>query len=297
MKILITGASGLIGKKLISILRQQGHQINVTARDKNKYTDLPAASVFQWDAIDNPDFPLKAIAGCDAIIHLAGYPVAEKRWTSEVKKKILVSRVRGTQQIVQALEKLSSQDRPQVFLSGSAIGFYGDRKQEKLSENSPPGDDFLAGVVTDWEQEAVKAIKLGVRTVLLRTGVVLSSEGGALKKMPPVIIGSGQNFISWIHIKDWVRLATYLMENESCTGAFNLVSPKPATQSDFAKALAKAKKFPLALWTPSFLLKIGAGQMSEMLMASQKVYPEKALAAGFKYDFNDLDSALKDIYS
>lgn len=296
MKILITGATGLIGQKLISFLGSQGHHVVAVVRDKKHITELPAEDVFQWDAIEDPDFPLKALGGCEAVIHLAGYPVAQKRWSSEVKKKILSSRVRGTRQLVQAFSKLNPAERPKVFLSASAIGFYGDRSEETLTENSPPGEDFLADVVTEWEQEALKAKKLEIRTVLLRTGIVLSQEGGALKKMPPVILGAGKNYMSWIHISDWVRLALYILQNEKGQGAFNVVSPEPVRQSDFARALAKAKKLPSALWTPQILLKWGAGQMSEMILASQKVYPEKALQMGFQFQFKQLNSALKDIY-
>ncbi len=283
MKILITGASGLIGRKLQKDLQKLGHTIVAVDRQ-------------QWDALRSAEFPVSLLQGCEAVIHLAGFPIAEKRWSREIKSKILDSRVRGTEQLVRALSQIQLGVRPHVFISASAVGFYGDRADEELNENSKSGNDFLADVVTQWETAAGAAQDLGIRTLFMRSGVVLARGGGALAKMPPVILGSGKNYMSWIHLQDWVNFVIQALGDDKISGVYNMVSPQPVTQAFFVKALARAKKIPVVLWTPKIIFKMALGQMSEMLLASQKVKPARVLYSGFQFQFPTLEKALKDIY-
>lgn len=296
MRILITGATGLLGKKLLIDLLKKGHTVVGIARDKSKIIELPEKQTYSWDALSDQDFPLAALKQCDAVVHLAGEPVAAQRWNEQVKKNILDSRTIGTQKIISAFKKLKENDRPQVFISGSAIGFYGDQGEKNLTESSAVGTDFLADVVQQWEAASLKALDLGVRTVILRTGIVLARSGGALEKMPPVVVGSGDNFMSWIHIQDWVNFAIESIENSKSEGIYNLVAPNPVTQSVFIADLAKERHVPVVMRVPQFVVSLAMGEMAQVLLASQKVQPKKMLAEGFKFQFPQLKQAFKDIY-
>lgn len=296
MKILVTGATGLIGKKLLIDLQKKGHTVAGVARDKKQLIEIPEDLGYSWDALTEEKFPVEALQGCEVIIHLAGYPIADKRWNEKVKKKILDSRVRGTRQLVAALAQIKKEDRPHTLISASAVGFYGDRGAEPLDESSSRGNDFLSDVVVQWEEEALKAKDLGLRTLLIRSGVVLSRSGGALEKMPAVKIGSGDNYMSWIHLQDWADFISHVLDDQKHEGIFNLVAPNAVQQSVFVRVLAQAKKIPFVLWAPKFMIQTILGQMSEMLLASQKVDPQRTLKTGFKFKFENIEDALKDIY-
>ena len=296
MRILITGASGLIGKKLLIDLLKKGHTVIGVGRDQNKMIELPEKQTYSWDALKDSEFPLQALKKCDAVIHLAGEPVAGHRWNEEVKKNILDSRVQGTRQIVSAMKKMKAADRPRVFISGSAVGFYGDAGSKNLDESSSMGNDFLADVVSQWENEAHQAKDLGIRSVIVRTSMVLARSGGALNKMPPVIIGNGQSYMSWIHIQDWVNFVIEAIENSEAEGIYNLASPHPVTQATFIKTLASERRIPLILRAPRFMVSFGMGEMATALLASQKVIPKKMVDEGFEFKFSELKSALRDIY-
>ena len=287
MKILITGITGLIGKKLKIDLEKSGHQIIGVSRTNSDYS---------WDAINSKEFPTDALKNIDVVIHLAGTPVAEKRWTEKIKSDILKSRVDGTAQLIQAIKKIKESERPQVFLAGSAIGYYGDQAENEINESSKSGSDFLADVVIKWEKELIKAENLGLRTVILRTGIVLAKEGGALAKMPPVVIGDGQNQMSWIHIKDWILIAEAAIKDKKYSGIYNLTAPNPVSQKDFVKALAKAKGFPMTLWAPKIIIQTVLGELSKVILTSQKVIPQKLISEGFQFKFKQIEAALKDIY-
>lgn len=287
MKILITGITGLIGKKLKIDLEKSGHQIIGVSRTNSDYS---------WDAINSKEFPVEALKNIDVVIHLAGTPVAEKRWTEKIKSDILKSRVDGTAQLIQAIKKIKESERPQVFLAGSAIGYYGDQAENEINESSKSGSDFLADVVIKWEKELIKAENLGLRTVILRTGIVLAKEGGALAKMPPVVIGDGQNQMSWIHIKDWILIAEAAIKDKKYSGIYNLTAPNPVSQKDFVKALAKAKGFPMTLWAPKIIIQTVLGELSKVILTSQKVIPQKLISEGFQFKFKQIEAALKDIY-
>ncbi len=296
MKILITGATGLIGKKLLIDLLKKGHTVVGVGRDKSKIVELPEKQTYSWDALSDQEFPLEALKDCDAVVHLAGEPVAAQRWNEQIKKNILDSRVIGTKKIISAFKKLKEAHRPKVFIAGSAIGFYGDQGQKNLTENASPGSDFLADVVQQWESEIIKADKLGIRTVILRTGIVLARSGGALEKMPPVVVGNGDNFMSWIHIQDWINFAIEAMENSESKGIYNLVSPHPVTQSVFIADLASERQVPFVMKVPQFVVGMVLGEMAQVLLTSQKVKPQKMLDEGFQFQFANLKQALKDIY-
>jgi len=296
MRILITGATGLLGKKLLIDLLKKGYDVVGIARDKSKIIELPEKQTYSWDALSDQEFPLAALKQCDAVIHLAGEPVAAQRWNDQVKKNILDSRIIGTQKIISAFKKLKENDRPKVFIAGSAIGFYGDQGEKNLTEKSEMGSDFLADVVHQWETESLKAQSLGIRTVIVRTGIVLARSGGALEKMPPLVIGSGDNFMSWIHIQDWTDFVVQALEKSKSEGIYNLVSPNPVTQTVFIGDLAAERHVPFVMSVPKFIVSTAIGEMAQVLLASQKVEPKKMLAEGFKFQFANLKEAFKDIY-
>ncbi|MFZ4404291.1 MAG: TIGR01777 family oxidoreductase [Pseudobdellovibrionaceae bacterium] len=299
MKILITGATGLIGKELGKALALKDHQLVVISRSAEKAKlVLPfPCEVIEGDLEKSP----LLLPAVDAVIHLAGTSVAEGRWTAEQKKSILESRVLGTRHLLQSLSAA-----PSVFISSSAIGIYGDRGDEELTESSSTGPGFLAEVCKQWEAEAEKIHARsgfsGVRTVYMRTGVVLARSGGALEKMLwpfragiGAALASGQQKMSWIHIDDLVQLFIFALENPSAQGAINAVAEKPVSNLDFSKTLAKILHRPLLPNIPTFVLKILFGEMAVVLTASQNIKPTAALNLGFAFRFKDLQSALDDL--
>lgn len=292
--ILITGGSGLVGQRITALLEKKGYQVAWLSRSAQS-----GRKSFIWD-IEKQEIDSKAIEWADAIIHLAGAGVAEKRWTPERKKLILESRTQSTQLLFSALEK--AEKRPNTFISASAVGFYGFNTGTALvDESSPAGSDFLAEVVKAWENEAKKMESLDIRTVLLRIGIVLDSEGGALGEMlkPPVSapLGSGDQWMSWIHIEDLSQMFIYALEKTTLQGVYNAVGPNPATNQQLTQEAAYAKgKTYLGIGVPGFVLKMVLGEMAAMVLGGNRVSCQKIQKTGFQFEFYELSAALKDIF-
>lgn len=275
MNVSITGASGFIGTRLSQALIQHGHSVRALPRSPSR-EDIPG----------------------DAIIHLAGEPVAQ-RWTPEVKQRIYSSRVEGTRHLVSVLG--ISAPRPRVFVCASAVGIYGSRGDEVLTESSSPGDDFLARLVADWERAAQAAETFGIRVATLRLGLVLG-KGGALAKMLPPFrlglggpLGSGKQWVPWVHLDDAVNLIIFAIENEHVQGPLNATAPNPVTNLEFTRHLAAALHRPAIFPVPPFALKLLYGEMAETVFASQRAIPAAARNAGFRFQYPDLAPALANV--
>ncbi|MEN2280696.1 TIGR01777 family oxidoreductase [Algoriphagus sp. SE2] len=292
--ILITGGSGLIGQRITSMLEAQGKSVAWLSRSKQSQKS------FIWD-IETGTIEPEAMEWADAIIHLAGAGVADKRWTEERKKLILGSRTKSTQMLYQAIEKADK--KPDTFISASAIGYYGfDTGTTLMEESSAAGSDFLAKVVIAWEAEVKKIESLHLRTVLLRIGIVLDKEGGALGEMlkPPVAapLGKGDQWMSWIHIDDLAKMFVFALEKTTLQGIFNAVSPNPATNYRLTHEAARAKGKPfIGIGVPGFVLSLILGEMSQMVTGGNRVSSQKIQKAGFEFDYPILIPALKDIFS
>lgn len=298
MTFLITGATGFIGGRLVRQLLADGHAVHYLARKRSEKFD-PSVVFHEWD-IHN-EAPLGDVPRVDAVIHLTGEPVAQ-RWTDDTKRRIRESRVRSTRNLVAAFGKLSA--RPEVMVSASAIGFYGDRGEETLTEQSAAGKDFLSTVCVEWEREAQKARQLGLRVVPVRFATVLGRESGAFPLMARPArfglgakFGDGKQWMSWIHVQDLVKLLIFAATNKSVADVLNGASPEPVRNGEFTKALGAALHKPAVFSVPRFALRLGLGEMSEMLLGSQRVLPEAALAAGFTYQFGRLSQALGELVS
>ena len=293
MKPLVTGATGFIGQQLCKALRTPNV---LTRRPEAVPTVLASAACFRWDPTAKTP-PVEALDGRDTVFHLAGEPVAEGRWNDAKKARIRNSRVVGTNNLVAGLGRMDKP--PKVMVSASAVGFYGSRGNEILSEDSPPASGFLADVCQEWENAAEAAADFGTRVVTIRIGMVLGKSGGGLAKMLPLFrlglggpLGNGRHWMPWIHVKDLVRLFVFAAAHEGVQGPVNGVAPNPVTNREFTRALGRAVRRPAVLPAPAFALRLGLGGFSEVLLASQRVTPGAALGAGFKFDYDDIDSAL-----
>ncbi len=296
MKILVTGASGLVGRSLLVELQKNGHIVHALVRNKNSLTELPAHQIFEWKNT-NAAIPLEAIEGCDAMIHLAGDPIADGRWTVEKKTRIQNSRWNGTAKVVEALAALPEGRRPKTLLNASAIGIYGDTGDSKVDESSPSAQDFLATTVARWEAEASKAEALGVRVCLMRFGVILARGQGALEKMGPVVLGDGAQWFSWIHIDDIVGIFLTALDHTSATGPINGTSPNPVHFADFARALARVLHRPyVPFGPPDAVLNLILGDVAQVVATGQKVLPKKAVALGYTFRHTDVLEALRAIF-
>lgn len=294
LTVAITGATGLIGSALVARLRARGHTVRRllhSPRDPNP-----------GDIVWNPAMgapPPAALAGADAVVHLAGEPVAH-RWNEARKRAIRESRVRSTELLAAAVRAMDP--RPRVFLSGSAIGWYGDREDTLLDESSGPGDDFLARVCVEWEGAAAPMADAGVRVVLLRTGIVLNPAGGALARLLPIFrlggggpLGSGRQWMSWIGLTDHIRAMEHALLTESMQGPANLVAPNPVTNAEFATTLGRVLTRPALVPVPSFALELLYGEMARAtLLAGQRVLPKALSAAGFEFTQPTLEGALRE---
>lgn len=296
MRTLVTGATGFIGKKLLDEIEDPV----VLSRNPDKaQAALKRGKAYRWDPIAGEP-PREAFDGVDEVIHLAGEPVGEGRWTAGKKQRIRESRTVGTTNLVRAVCSLPNP--PRVLVSGSAIGIYGDRGDEPLEERSAPGKDFLADVCREWEAAAEPARERGVRVVHPRTGIVLGPGGGALAKMITPFklglggrLGSGRQWMSWIHIDDMVGMLLFAAREDRVAGAMNAVSPTPVTNIDFTRALASAVHRPAIFPVPAFALRLLVGEFAQILLASQRVLPRAAEKAGYNYRFTDLNTALRSI--
>ena len=297
MKILITGATGLIGRALCQKLASAGHELIGLSRSKQPSTDLPVR-FYPWQPLTELP-PLAAFEGVEAVIHLAGESVAG-RWTPERKRQIRDSRVVGTRNLVAGLQQSGS--APSVFISGSAVGLYGDRGDATLTEQASPGHGYLVDVCREWEAEARQAETLGTRVVLLRTGVVLSPDGGALQTMLPAFqfgvagkLSNGRQWFPWIHLADIVGLILHALHTPEVRGPLNGAAPNPVTNEEFTKELAAVLNRPALFPVPKFALDLLFGEMAAVMLASQRVIPEAALQSGYRFQFPWLRQALKDL--
>ncbi|MEX2594060.1 MAG: TIGR01777 family oxidoreductase [Anditalea sp.] len=294
-KILITGGSGLIGNKLTSYLEKKGFKVAWLSRKPKKKKQKS----FGWD-IKNQTIDQKALNWCDAVIHLAGAGIADKRWTDERKKEILESRTLSARLLYQNIQKC--EQMPQTFISASGVNYYGfNSGSNLLDEQSSPGDDFLAETVIKWEEEVLKIQTLGIRTVVLRTGAVLDKKEGALAKMmkPPIAapLGSGNQYMSWIHINDLAMMYIHALTHEGISGIYNAVAPHPVLNKTFTKIAAKEKGKPfVGIPVPSFVLKTVLGEMANIVTGGSKVSSAKIQESGFKFKFPFVEEALQDIY-
>ena len=291
MKVLITGASGLVGTELQKSFAAQGYEMLLASR-KVATDDRH----IQWSVEDGFTDPEK-LEGIDAVVHLAGENVSGLRWTDDKKKAIRDSRVLGTRNVVDAISKLKN--KPKVFVASSAIGFYGERGDEEVTESSAAGDNFLAEVSKAWEAESRRAEDAGIRTVLLRTGIVLSKDGGALSTMlVPFklgvggVVGSGKQWMSWISLPDEIDVINFVIDNENIRGAVNAVSPNPVTNHDFTKTLGEVLYRPTFFPLPEFAVSMVFGEMGDvLLLASTKVLPKRLEDAGFEFKYPNLKEA------
>jgi len=292
MNITITGGTGFIGRPLVKRLLANGHSVHVLGR-----TAPPEGVPFSaWDPAEGEP-PQESLAGADAVVYLAGEPVAQ-RWTREARRRIRDSRVEGTRLLVAAVSRLSQ--KPSALICASAVGIYGSRGDEVLTESSPPGRGFLADLCQEWESSADLAGFLGLRVVKLRIGVVLGPAGGALQRMLPPFraglggrLGSGRQWMSWIYLDDLAALIRFAIEQPSLRGVVNTTAPNPVTNASFTAALAAVLKRPAVLPVPAFVLNIAFGRMAEILLDSQRVAPQAAQAAGFRFEYADLEPALR----
>jgi hypothetical protein len=304
MHVVITGATGLIGRPLARALVTAGHDVTALTRNVARAERLlPVRCIGKEWSPTGPVAP-DLLRGVDAVVHLAGEGVADRRWTTERKQTIRDSRVYGTRALVDAMASLPNTERPRVVVSASAIGYYGDRGDEQLDERSPPGRDFLAEVCAAWEHEAFKAAALGVRVVAVRIGIVLSSDGGALAKMLLPFrlgaggrVGSGRQWMSWIHVADLVALFTFALDNPTVSGPVNGVAPEPVVNRTFTAELGRALQRPALVPLPVFALRLAFGEMSSVLLASQRVSPAAAERLGFRFQHPRLPGALAEIVS
>lgn len=298
MDYLISGATGFIGRKLAAQLLARGNEVNYLGRKRSRALDS-RASFHYWNPEQTP--PLDSINRLDAIVHLAGEPIAQ-RWSEQVKRRIYESRIEGTRKLVSAMEKLKH--KPSVLVSASATGYYGDRGEETLTESSTPGADFLARLCVDWEREALAATAFGLRVVTVRIAVVLGKGGGALPRLLKPFrlglggrLGSGRQWMPWIHVDDLVRLLIFAAENSSVSGVLNGCAPQPVRNAEFTETLARALHRPAILPAPKFALRLALGEVADFLFVSQRVAPEATQKAGFEWKHPTLHEALQSVLS
>lgn len=300
-KIIITGATGLIGQQLTIKLTDMDYKITIFTRNPdNAQKKLPNVhKVVKWE-YDYVDEWLHELESVDAVIHLAGANLSTKRWNKEYKKLLYDSRIISTKKLIEAIKTVER--KPKVFITASAIGYYGNRSDEILTEESEAGKDFLANLCNDWEKEAKNVEQFGVRSVQIRTGLTLSRNEGALKQMLPAFkyfiggpLGNGKQWYSWLHIEDIVNIYVKALESEILSGPINAVSPNPVTMKKFAKILGDVLHRPSFFSVPKIILLPVIGQVAEVVTSSQRVVPEKLLNSSFKFKFEKLEDALRDI--
>ena len=287
MKVLVTGATGFVGSRLSQRLRDAGHEVLVVSRSEGK-------GDFDW----SEDGLRRGVDACDAIVNLAGENLFAKRWNPHQKQRLWSSRVEGTTR----LAALAAAKQPRCLVSASAVGWYGPHGDETLDENSPRGKDFLAELCLDWETATQAAIEAGVRTAIVRIGVVLGPGGGALQKMLPPFrlgvggpLGNGRQWVSWVHVGDLADLIVFLIEHKTAYGVFNATAPNPVSMKELAGTLGHVLHRPTVFAVPAPMLKLALGEVSSILLTGQRVQPRRAQEAGFRFAHPELEGALRDV--
>lgn len=298
MKVAITGATGLIGTRLVKALELRGDDVTVLSRNPQRAEAALGVEAVGWDSLAGPA-PTEALDGRDAVIHLAGEPVAQ-RWTDSVKRAILASREVGTRNLVAGIS--AANPRPTILLSSSAVGYYGKHGDELIDEGTAAGTDFLASVCVAWEREAFEAEKLGLRVAVIRTGVVLDADGGALKTMLPPFkagiggpVAGGKQYMPWIHADDIVGLYLAALDGADWSGAINGTAPTPVTNGEFSKALGKALHRPAVFPVPGFVVRARFGEMAEIVTEGQRAVPNAATVRGYSFKQPELGLALSSV--
>jgi uncharacterized protein (TIGR01777 family) len=296
MKILVTGGTGFLGSYLVKSLSNEGHTLFILTRNPGKYnSSVENVSYHDYEQVS------RLVDGSDAVINLAGHNLFDEKWTDHIKSEILKSRVNTTRSLVMAMKV--AENKPKVFISASAVGYYGNRGNEVLTDESTPGSDFLASVCVQWEEEALKASKYGVRVIIPRLGILLEKDGGALEKMITPFkmfvggpLGSGDQYFPWIHMEDTVNAINFALAHNELEGPINVTAPEPVTMSDFSKSLGTTLSRPSFFKVPEFALKALLGEASGALIASQRVVPNRLLEAGFEFNYPKVLPALKSIF-
>lgn len=296
MNILMTGGTGFLGSALCHCLTAQGHAVTVLSRHPEQVANTCGIGVRAVASLSqlNPEDPFQVI------INLAGAPIVAERWTTARKQLIRASRIALTEDLLAHIKRMAV--TPQLLISGSAIGYYGDQANIALTEQAPPGSDFSAQLCQDWEAAALQAEPLGLRVCLIRTGLVIGAGGGFLQRMLLPFrlglggrLGNGQQWQSWIHIEDWLAVVLQMITDAAMHGAYNATAPIPVTNSAFTRALARQLQRPALLPIPAWLLKTLLGEMSALLLGSQRVLPQRLIAGGFQFYYTDVDSALRQV--
>lgn len=304
MKVAIAGATGFVGSRLVEKLQAAGHQVVVLSRDAARAgrvfpaSAYPNLEVVGYTPAESGDWQ-KSIAGCDAVVNLAGVPIAEERWTQARQQAILDSRKLTTEKLVEAI--VNANPKPSVFVSASAIGYYGTSETAEFDENSPAGNDFLATVCKEWEAAAQPAKNAGTRLAILRLGIVLGMGGALAKMLPPFKlfaggpIGTGKQWFSWVHREDVVDLILYALQNSQVQGVLNATAPNPVRMNELCHTLGEVLSRPSWLPVPGFALELLLGDGAKVVLEGQKVLPKQTLASGFQYQYPTLKLALEEI--
>lgn len=302
MKVIITGGTGLIGSALAHSLIKDGHQVVVLTRNPKKKVDrLPGVRLVKWDA-KSGDGWYKEVERADAIVNMAGESIAPQagRWNAERKRRIKQSRIDATNAVVNAISRVS--EKPDVLIQGSAVGFYGTHNDQLITEEAPAGNDFLAEVVKEWEMASQPVEAMGVRRVLARTGIVLAAEGGSLPTLALPFklfvggpVGSGRQYMPWIHLDDQINALRFLIENNQIHGPVNLTAPNPVTNKEFSQTMGQVLSRPSFFPTPGFMIQLLLGEASTLALDGQRAVPHVLQKASYNFKFMDLKSALSDL--
>jgi uncharacterized protein (TIGR01777 family) len=298
MKVFVTGGTGFVGRPLVARLAEAGHEVVVATRSARS-SERPRVRYVAWDAKTQGAWA-REVDGAEVVIHLAGEGIFERRWTPEIKRDLRGSRIASTRAVVTAIEAATA--RPKALLSASAVGYYGDTQDRIADEDSAPGHDFLADVCVQWEREARRAADLGVRVVLLRIGVVLGPDGGALKQMVPPFraflggpMGSGKQWFPWVHVRDVVQAIELAATRDTLSGPYNIVAPETLRMADFCRGLGRALGRPSWLPMPAPVVRLALGERGDALLTGQRLSVRRLQDAGYSFAFPTLDAALRDL--
>jgi uncharacterized protein (TIGR01777 family) len=307
MRVFVTGGTGLIGLRLVHKLIGRGDQVVVLTRRYAAARQMlgPECNLSEGDPTQPGEW-MSTLADCDAVVNLVGENIFARRWRSKFKDLLFTSRVTSTQNVVQAMSQKSAHtgSRPKVLVNASAIGYYGVHGDEELSEGSPPDADFMANICVEWEKVARAAESFGTRCVVVRIGVVLDRQGGALAKMLTPFklfvggpVGNGRQWMSWIHHEDMTGLLLLALDRNDATGPLNATAPNPVTNRDFSKALGRALHRPAFLPTPRFALRFGLGEVANVITTGQRVLPKRALGLGYQFQYPTIEAALQQLFA